>query len=87
MERFFSQLDRQLSGRPAEGGGSDGGNAASGGALARSGSGSGSGGGGGEEASIRLPRDAVRLPPLPPGRRFGEEYEARAGCRVAGMSC
>ncbi|KAL4424621.1 hypothetical protein ABPG77_002239 [Micractinium sp. CCAP 211/92] len=45
--------------------------------LARSGSSSdsGHGGSGGAPAGIRLPGHEVRLPPLGPGQRFGEEYE------------
>ncbi len=76
IDRFLSQLDRRL-----QGGGDAA--AASGDNLARSGSGSGSGEGSRtssyEGGSIRLQAGDLRLPPLPPGRRFGEEYEVGAG--------
>ncbi|KAL4448611.1 hypothetical protein ABPG75_005830 [Micractinium tetrahymenae] len=71
VEGFLSELDRRTAGGAASAA------AAGGAALARSGSGSDSGGSGagGVSISIRQPGHEVRLPPLPPGRRFSEEYE------------
>ena len=89
IDRFLSQLDNRLNG----GGGSDAG-AEAGKGLARSGSGSGSGSGGesgSQGGSLRQQPSDMRLPPLPPGRRFSEEYEVCKGlwlprCCVLGMA-
>jgi hypothetical protein len=85
IEGFLSQLDRQL-----QGGGGSGDISAGGSALGRSGSGSGSGGSvppGGDLSAIRQPASEMRLPPLPPGRRFADEYEVGVVGGVPGVCC
>ena len=74
IDRFLSQLDKRLNGDGSSDAGAEAGKG-----LARSGSGSGSGGeSGGQGGSLRQQPSDLRLPPLPPGRRFSEEYEVCA---------
>ncbi|PRW44966.1 Crossover junction endonuclease MUS81 [Chlorella sorokiniana] len=74
IDRFLSQLDKRLNG-----GSGNNAAAALGQGLARAGSGSGSGAGSraspSEGGTLRLQSGDLRLPPLRPDRRFGEEYE------------
>ncbi|EFN56306.1 hypothetical protein CHLNCDRAFT_144716 [Chlorella variabilis] len=64
VDRFLAGVDCQLRGEPAPASQQDSG------PLARGGSGPGGAG-----AGVRLRQQDVRLPPLPAGRRFAEEYE------------